>query len=193
MTLGDYFASVLVAARLGHAWAWEAIYRDLAGPVLGYAKNRGANDPEDVASETFLQVARNIHRFEGDEVGFRSWVFTIAHRRVIDQQRAEGRQPEIADGIEPEFINEHEHLANVEREAMSNMSLIEVRAIIRVLSAQQRDVILLRVIGDFSVAETARILDKSEGAVRVTQTRALQALRDGLMALPDSKADDDES
>ena len=69
----------------------------------------------------------------------------------------------------------------------------EVRALIRGLSAQQRDVILLRVIGDFSVAETARILDKSEGAVRVTQTRALQALRDGLMALPDSKADDDES
>ena len=67
MTLGDYFASVLAAARQGHAWAWEAIYRDLAGSVLGYAINRASNDPEEVASETFLQVARNIHRFEGDE------------------------------------------------------------------------------------------------------------------------------
>ena len=192
VTLGEYFASVLTAARRGNAWAWEALYRDLAGPVLGYAKNRGSSDPEEVASETFLHMARDIHRFEGDEAGFRSWVFTIAHRRVIDQQRAQGRQPEIADRAHPESASDHEHLGNVEHEAMSSMSMIEVRALIRGLSAQQRDVILLRVIGDFSVAETARILDKSEGAIKATQLRALQALRDGLVALPVSSSDEEQ-
>ena len=192
MTLGEYFSSVLVAARRGNAWAWEALYRDLSGPVLGYAKNRGSSDPEAVASETFFHLARDIHRFEGDEAGFRSWVFTIAHRRVVDEQRSEGRQPPIADGADLESASDHEYLGNVEHEAMSSMSMIEVRALIRGLSAQQRDVILLRVIGDFSVAETARILDKSESVIKATQSRALQALRDGLTALPVSNPSEEE-
>lgn len=60
------------------------------------------------------------------------------------------------------------------------MSLFEVSALVRSLSASQRDVLLLRVVGDLSVAETARILDKSEANVRALQSRALKALRDEL-------------
>lgn len=186
MAIGEYFDSMLAAARQGAAWAWEGLYRDLSGPVLGYATQRGAESPEDIASETFLQVARDIHRFDGDEHGFRAWVFVIAHRRIADERRVAGRQPLLSDGADVEVQADHQWLGNVEHDAMSSMSMIEVSALIRGLSAPQRDVILLRIIGDFSVADTARILNKSEGAVKVTQNRALKALREELSAQADS-------
>ena len=88
------FETRLRAAKHGAEWAWAAIYRDLAGVVSGYLANRGAAEPEDLTSETFLQIARNISTFEGDESAFRSWVFVIAHRRLIDSRRARQRRPE---------------------------------------------------------------------------------------------------
>ena len=92
MVLGPDFSGVLAGAKARAEWAWAAIYRDLAGSVKGYFAVRGAADAEDLASETFLQIARDIQTFEGDESGFRSWVFVIAHRRLIDSWRAAGRR-----------------------------------------------------------------------------------------------------
>ena len=73
----ERFTSLLEAAREGRA-AWQELYDGLAPVVLGYLRANVAPDPEDVLSEVFLQVARDVTRFEGDERGFRSWVFTIA-------------------------------------------------------------------------------------------------------------------
>ena len=81
------FASVLEAAQAGAEWAWSRLYRDLAGPVLGYLRTRGAAEPEDLVGEVFLQVARNLGTFDGDYRSFRSWVFTVAHHRVVDERR----------------------------------------------------------------------------------------------------------
>ncbi|WP_084130145.1 RNA polymerase sigma factor [Demequina sp. NBRC 110055] len=135
---------------------------------------------EDVLSETFLSVARDIHRFTGDESDFRAWVFTIARRRGHDEWRSRGRHPETADGLEPAGLAEEHWHGDVESEALSAISLIELRVLIRGLSLVQREVILMRVVADMSVKETAQALDKSEGAVRVIQTRALKALREQL-------------
>ena len=85
------FSDVLSSARRGDDWAWETLYRDLAGPIVGYLATRGATDPEGLAAEVFLNVARDIGRFQGDESSFRSWVFVIAHRRLIDERRASRR------------------------------------------------------------------------------------------------------
>ena len=93
MVLGPDFSKILTAAKGGAEWAWADLYRDLAGAVRGYFRARGALDAEDLASETFLQVARDIQSFDGDEDGFRSWVFVIAHRRLIDSWRAAGSRP----------------------------------------------------------------------------------------------------
>jgi DNA-directed RNA polymerase specialized sigma24 family protein len=89
----ESFNSVLTAARAGADWAWERIYADLAPVVTGYLRGHGAAEPEDLAGETFLHVVRDLPRFEGDERAFRSWVFTIAHRRLIDDRRRRGRRP----------------------------------------------------------------------------------------------------
>ena len=177
MTLQEYFDSTLAAARTGAAWAWEALYRDLASVVYGYLRGRGAQDPEDLVSETFLSVAKDIHRFSGNESDFRSWVFTIAHRRMQDAWRVQGRQVPRADGELASAEAENRWTGNAEHDAMSAMSMVEVHALIAHLTQAQRDVVLLRLVGDLSVAETAKVLSTSEGAVRALQARAIKDLR----------------
>src|SRR3712207_311851 len=98
MAIGTAFPDVLAAARAGSAWAFEVLYRDLAPAVTGYLRMHGALEPDDLASETFLAVFRGLTGFEGDEQGLRSWVFTIAHRRLVDDWRRRGRRPQPADG-----------------------------------------------------------------------------------------------
>lgn len=177
MALGDYFGSVLSAARQGNAWAWEALHSELAGPVLGFASRHGAADPERVKLETFLQIARDVHRFDGDEQGFRAWVFVIAKRRISDQRRAAGWHRRRTDAERVGGPGEQQWLGNVEHEAMTQMSLIEVSALIRGLGAAQPDGVADGTTGDLSAADTGRILNASQGAVTVAQNRALKALR----------------
>ena len=87
------FESVLAAARTGSPRAHERIFHALAPVVQGYLRLQGASEPEDLTSEVFLAVLRNLGSFEGDEPGFRSWVFTIAHRRLLDERRRAVRRP----------------------------------------------------------------------------------------------------
>lgn len=93
MPFGDRFEPILAAARAGAEWAWRELYVDLAPAVLGYLRGQQADSPEDVAAEVFLQVVRDLHRFQGSEGNFRSWVFTIAHHRLIDDRRRCRRRP----------------------------------------------------------------------------------------------------
>lgn len=177
MALGPYFDSTVAAARAGAGWAWEVLYRDLAGAVTGYLRGRGAEEVEDLVSETFLSVAKDIHRFKGGERDFRSWVFTIAHRRMQDAWRARGRQVPVLDREDADALAENHWLGDAEHDAMTAMSLLEVHVLIEHLTTAQREVVLLRVVGDLSVAETAKVLDTSESAVRALQSRALRDLR----------------
>jgi RNA polymerase sigma factor (sigma-70 family) len=91
--LGESFPQILAAARGGAEWAWARIYGDLAPPVLGYLRTRGAADAEDLMGEVFLQVVRDLNTFEGGERDFRAWVFTITHHRLLDDVRRRARRP----------------------------------------------------------------------------------------------------
>src|SRR5215831_18270393 len=94
-SLGADFEALLAAARAGRPEAWERVYRSLAPAVTGYLRMQGALEPDDLASEAFLGVFRSIGSFAGDEAGFRSWVFVIAHRRLVDERRARSRRPPL--------------------------------------------------------------------------------------------------
>ncbi len=87
----DDFDDVLARARTGAGDAFALLYRDLSRPVAAYVRAQGVADVEDVTSEVFLSVFTGIDRFSGDQAGFRSWVFTIAHHRVTDQWRRASR------------------------------------------------------------------------------------------------------
>jgi RNA polymerase sigma-70 factor (ECF subfamily) len=68
-------------------WAFERLYADLAPVVAGYLRVQGAAEPEDLTSEVFLGVFTGIDSFEDSETQFRSWVFTIAYSRLVDERR----------------------------------------------------------------------------------------------------------
>src|SRR4051794_26838791 len=97
MATGLPFDDVLGAAQAGAAWAFEVLYRDLAPPVTGYLRLHGAAEPDDLASETFIGVFTGLGGFSGDEAALRGWVFTIAHRRLVDDWRRRSRRPQVAD------------------------------------------------------------------------------------------------
>ncbi len=150
----ESFDSVLTAARAGADWAWERIYADLAPTVAGYLRGQGAAEPEDLAGETFLQVVRDLARFSGDERAFRSWVFTIAHRRLIDERRRRGRRP-----VTPAADETLELAAgsggDVADESLDRVSDDRVRAAMACLPEDQRAVLLLRILGDLTIEEIA--------------------------------------
>lgn len=177
VSLAHDFETTLNAAKEGAEWAWAVLYRDLAGSVTGYLASRGAREPEDLASETFLQVARNVHGFEGDEAAFRSWVFVIAHRRLIDSRRAQGRRPTTTrlSGEETEHPG-----GDVEDEAVDQLVTIELKAAFDKLTEIQRDVLALRIIGHLTLEETAEVVGKRVGAVKAAQRRGLLALHQHL-------------
>lgn len=175
MTINEQsFPDFLAAARAGGEWAWAEIYRTLAGQVTGYLAGRGAREPEDLTSEVFLQVARNIHGFEGDHASFRSWVFVIAHRKLLDERRKTGRRPLE---VEMERV-ESEPDGDVEEEAIERLVTAELAAAFDSLSDGQRDVLALRVIAGLTLAETAQVVGKSVGAVKAMQRRAIEALQE---------------
>jgi len=170
------FETRLRAAKQGDEWAWAAIYRDLAGVVAGYLANRGALEPDDLTSETFLQIARNISTFDGDESAFRSWVFVIAHRRLIDSRRARQRRPDTVNLS----VSDGRAGGNVEEEALDRLTTVELQSAFEKLSESQRDVLALRIIGQLTLEETASVLGKRVGAVKAAQRRGLLAISEHL-------------
>lgn len=169
------FASVLASAKLGGQRAWTLLYNELSGPVLGYLRLQGAAEPEDLLGEVFLHVARKIVSFEGDAANFRSWVFMVAHNRVIDERRRRGRRP--VELVTPEQLEPIEAAADVEAAAINAMSLDRVNALLGGLTRDQRAVLHLRMVGGFTIDEIATILGKPPGAVKALQRRALGALK----------------
>jgi RNA polymerase sigma-70 factor, ECF subfamily len=176
--LGESFASLLAAARTGAPWAFERLWHALAPSVAGYLRLQGAIEPDDLTSEVFISVFTSLESFEGDEDCFRSWVFTIAHRRLIDDWRRRGRRPSLADGSGPSEHQQAESAGgDVEEEALRRLSEQRVRRMCALLAPDQRDVLLLRMVAGMSLDQTAEALGKSTIAVKALQHRGVAALR----------------
>ncbi|MDX1657472.1 MAG: RNA polymerase sigma factor [Nitriliruptorales bacterium] len=184
MTIGPEFDDVLAAARAGGEWAWTRIYNDLSGPLLGYLRGHGAEDPEGLVGEVFLRITRSLESFEGDEDGFRSWVFTIAHHRLIDERRKRSRrQTTPIDDVRP---GNDLPPVEAEPEALDHLTTEEIRALFdAVLTEDQRDVLLLRLVGGLTIAEVAEIVDRTENATKALQRRGLRSLERHFERNPD--------
>lgn len=170
------FESVLLAAQEGAEWAWSRLYGWLAADVRGYLRARGAPSPDDCLGDTFVHVARRIGHFEGTATGFRSWVFVIAHHRLIDAFRKAGRDRAIP--TSPDDMPEGAAPVHVDAEAIALMEADELRAwLARHLTEEQRTIVALRVFGGLSLTDIAETLGKRPGAVRVAHHRAMNRLR----------------
>jgi RNA polymerase sigma-70 factor (ECF subfamily) len=164
---------LLSRAMAGSAPAFERIYDELAAPVASYLRWNGASDADEVTNQVMANVHQGLPSFVGDWTAFRSWVFTIAHHRLIDDRRASGRRPVVVD----ESAADHAEVRSVEEDAMQRLGDDEVRRLLSSLSPDQRDVLLLRVVADLPLEEVAENLQKSVGAVKSLQHRALATLR----------------
>lgn len=166
--------STVMAAQTGAGWAWENIYRSFAPKVRGYALAHGVADPDDFVGEVFLHAVRNIGSFEGEESGFRAWLFTIADRRLSDYRRRMGRRREDLTAEVPEARSV---VPSAESTALDHLATASVMELLEFLTEEQRRVITLRVLAGLSLAETAAIVGKHPGAVKACQRRALTTLR----------------
>lgn len=175
------FARLLARAKTGDEEAFAALYRAYQPRVLRFLRARVGQVGEDLASEVWMTVARGLKGFEGDEAGFRGWLFTSARHRVIDHARKRHARP-AETGEEPPEI------------AVTDPSRLEadeaVAALIRGLSDVQAEIVLLRVLGNFSAREVARMLGMTEEAVRVAQHRALQRLAHAQLGTAVSHSDE---
>lgn len=180
--MGDDFESILASARAGDQRAWTCIYEDLAPVVLGYLRGQRATHAEDTTSEVFLQVVRDLGHFSGDESNFRSWVFTIAHHRLIDARRAATRRP--SDPTPSEEIDPLLPASEAEPLALSNVTTEEIQRLCEILTDQQRTLVLLRFVSGLTLPEIAEVMGKRVGAVKAMQRRALAMLRKELASDP---------
>jgi RNA polymerase sigma factor (sigma-70 family) len=173
------FDDVLAAAQAGAAWALERLYRDLAPAVTGYLRLHGAVEPDDLASDTFVGVLTGLRRFSGDEDALRAWVFTIAHRRLVDDWRRRGRRPPVADD---DAALEARCGGDAEDDALVRLGADDVHRLCDSLPADQRAVLLLRILADLTVEQVAQVLGRSTGSVKALQRRGLRSLRAALDA-----------
>jgi RNA polymerase sigma factor (sigma-70 family) len=171
---GQAFDDVLAAAQAGAAWAFEVLYRDLSPAVTGYLRMHGAAEPDDLASETFIGVFTGLRGFRGDEDALRAWVFTIAHRRLIDDWRRRSRRPQLSDdpGDLARLFD-----GDVEEDALVRVGTDEVHRLCAALPDDQRSVLLLRILADLTIEQVAQAIGRSVGATKALQRRGLRALR----------------
>jgi RNA polymerase sigma-70 factor (ECF subfamily) len=176
--------TALLRARAGDDAGFRALWRALQPMLLRFLRVYGGDGHEDVAGDTWLQVVRDLPRFDGDAADFRRWLFTIARHRAIDASRGRARRPLALVG-DTRALDDSRSAPSAEQQVMERMSTDDALAAVRRLPAAQAELVALRVLADLDVNTVAGIVGMSPGAVRVSVHRALKTLaqRPDLMAV----------
>lgn len=179
--LGEPFESVLGRAREGDAGAFGELWRDANPMLLRYLRVTAGVLAEDIASYTWIRVIEKLATFTGDEAGFRRWLVTIARNHHLDQVRRAARRPERLTGDTATVIDltgrSEPDAAALAEERMSTDAAIRL---IATLPSAQAEMVILRVVVGLDVADVARVVGRSPGAVRVAVHRGLRKLEDTL-------------
>jgi len=170
---GD-LVDALTAALRGDEAGFSTLWLALQPPLLRYLRVLVGDSAEDVASETWLQAARDLKNFRGDLSGFRVWLFRIARHRGIDDRRRSRRY--IQDPYDPATQEYLFTSPDAEREALDGMGTRWALDVISTLPPDQAEAVMLRVVAGLDVAQTAQVLGKRPGAVRVAAMRGLRRL-----------------
>jgi RNA polymerase sigma-70 factor, ECF subfamily len=168
----------LEKARAGDEVAFRTIYRTLQPGFLRYLRGLVAQDAEDVASEAWAQVARDLGSFRGDPGGFRAWVATIGRHRALDHLRRQRRRPVIAMAVED--LPDAAGSDDTEAQSIDAVSTDAAVALIAALPPDQAEAVLLRVVMGLDAVSAGRVLGKRPGAVRTAAHRGLRRLAEQL-------------
>lgn len=187
-TVAD-LSTAVCAARDGSEEAFRVLYREVQPGLLRYLRGMIGADAEDLASETWLQIARDIRSFRDEGIGFRGWAITIARHRALDHLRRNRRRPfadvpvEVLAALPTEWGTEDKVL----RTESTNAAI----ALIATLPKDQAEAVLLRVVVGLDVETAARVLGKRAGAVRTAAWRGLRGLAKRLEQTRNQKITDD--
>ena len=172
----EEIAAALRAATSGDESGIAVLWRALQPAVLRYLRVVVGDAAEDVASETWLQAVRGLHTFVGDARAFRVWLFRIARHRGIDERRRQGRRREDALELVGEVADRSAAARDVAQDAIEANELKWALRLIAQLPPDQGEAVMLRVVAGLDVAQTAQVLQKRPGAVRVATMRGLRKL-----------------
>ncbi|WP_434600510.1 RNA polymerase sigma factor [Streptomyces sp. A5-4] len=171
----------VLAAQDGNEDAFRAVYRSVHPRLLGYIRTLvGDSEAEDVASESWLQIARDLERFSGDADRFRGWAARIARNRALDHIRMRGRRPAVG-GDDTELAGRPGE-SDTAGEAMEALSTGRTLALIAQLPQDQAEAVVLRVVVGLDAKSAAETLGKRPGAVRTAAHRGLKKLAELLAA-----------
>jgi RNA polymerase sigma factor (sigma-70 family) len=170
---GELGAAV-VRAQDGDEAAFAVAYRIVQPALLGYLRGLVGDEAEDVASDAWLEIARDLGRFKGDGPGFRGWTATIARHRALDHLRRQRVRPRTAwtDENVPDLPGPH----STHEQALESLSTQRALELVRGLPRDQAEAVLLRVVVGLDGPAAARVLGKRPGAVRTAAHRGLKRL-----------------
>ncbi|MGA5561932.1 RNA polymerase sigma factor [Streptomyces platensis] len=163
------------AAQDGDEAAFRTVYRAVHPRLLGYVRTLvGEPDVEDVTSEAWLQITRDLARFSGDADRFRGWAARIARNRALDHIRMRGRRPAIG-GDESELADTP-GASDTAGEALEALGTGRTMRLIARLPQDQAEAVVLRVVVGLDAKSAAEVLGKRAGAVRTAAHRGLRRL-----------------
>lgn len=176
------------AAQDGDEAAFRIVYRAVHPRLLGYVRTLVSEpDVEDVTSEAWLQITRDLSRFSGDADRFRGWAARIARNRALDHIRMRGRRPAIG-GDESELADTP-GASDTEGEAFEALGTGRAMRLIAGLPQDQAEAVVLRVVVGLDAKNAAQVLGKRPGAVRTAAHRGLRRLAELIGDGPDRSRD----
>lgn len=179
----DDLAACVAAAQRGDGAAFDTVYVTVHPGLLRYVRGLVGDDAEDVASEAWLQIVRDLPRLR-DAHGFRGWAAAIARHQALDHLRHHKRRPLTVTAVEdlPQLTA---HDGDPEGEAIASASTEAALALIARLPRDQAEAVLLRVVMDLDTKAAAAVLGKRPGSVRVAAHRGLRRLATWLAEQPE--------
>jgi RNA polymerase sigma-70 factor, ECF subfamily len=182
-------SAVVRAARGGSEEAFRVLYREVQPGLLRYLRGLAGANAEDLAAETWLQIARDIRSFRDEGVGFRGWAVTIARHRALDHLRRNRRRPaaDVPFDVLAATPSEWDTEDQVLRLESTNAAI----ALIATLPKDQAEAVLLRVVVSLDVESAAQVMGKRPGAVRTAAWRGLRGLAKRLEQAQNRRIRDD--
>jgi RNA polymerase sigma-70 factor (ECF subfamily) len=171
----EYVRGLVDRAQKGDRGALEELYLIHFDRIYSYLHMTVGNrhDAEDLTTQTFLKMLESIGRFRWQAAPFSAWLFRIAHNLSMDHFRARRRWQPEEEVPEPPGSEE----PSAELEAMKSIGRQSMLELIDTLSPEQQQVLTLKFVFNFPNADVAKILDKTEGAIKSLQHRALASLQ----------------
>ncbi len=173
----DQIDRYVVLAQKGESSAFEALYDHFYDQIFRYIAFKTSDSliAEDLTEDVFLRMLESIGKFKPQGHPFSSWLFRIAHNRVIDHYRKRGRDKNVP--LDTILTTVGESQSTLDTYVETKLAMREVNQAMENLTDLQREVLNLRFAGGLSIKETAEAVNRNENSVKALQHSAVKKLR----------------